>query len=287
MEYAIEINYLQKSYASNHVLKDISFSVIKGEIFAILGVNGAGKTTMLECLEGLRKYNAGTIKINGKYGIQLQSSSLPQNMKVNEAILLFAKWNHASIDHDYLIKLGVHPFMKKQYSELSIGQKRRLHLALALLGNPDIVFLDEPTAGLDVEGRIAIHSEIQSLKKKGKTIILTSHDMSEVEDLCDRIAILRNGTIAFCGTTTELTKTSQNHFILQVRFSKDLDVLNIKSSKRVEKVKEYYNFQTSNLENTLSEIITLCHSQNIKINDIRMDHIGLEQRFLEVAKEAL
>lgn len=287
MDYAIEVNNLNKSYGLNNVLKGVNFSVYKGEVFALLGINGAGKTTILECLEGLRKYNSGNIKINGKFGVQLQSSSIPHNMKVSEAFILFAKWNHVEINEEYIFKLGIDSFKKKQYSQLSIGQKRRLHLALALLGDPDIIFLDEPTAGLDVEGREAIHKEVKNLKAQGKTIILASHDMSEVEKLCDRIAILKEGKIVFCGTTVKLTETNQNQCILQISLSNDINLYNIKTCMQIDKFDNYYNFKTVNLEDTIFEIVNICRQHNIKIKDIRIKHMELEQRFLKVAKEGL
>lgn len=155
MNEAIKIKNLKKSYGTHVVLNGLDFCVQQGEIFALLGVNGAGKTTSLECIEGLRKYDSGTIAITGKVGIQLQSSSLPGHIKPLEAVKLFAKWNKASLDCAMLDVLGIHDFARKQYYQLSTGQKRRLHLALALTRNPDILFLDEPTAGLDVEGRLS------------------------------------------------------------------------------------------------------------------------------------
>lgn len=155
MNEAIKIKNLKKSYGTHVVLNGLDFCVQQGEIFALLGVNGAGKTTSLECIEGLRKYDSGTIAITGKVGIQLQSSSLPGHIKPLEAVKLFAKWNKVPLDRAILDALGIHDFARKQYYQLSTGQKRRLHLALALTRNPDILFLDEPTAGLDVEGRLS------------------------------------------------------------------------------------------------------------------------------------
>ena len=205
MKYAIEVRELNKNYGCHGVLKGLNFQIVKGEIFALLGVNGAGKTTTLESIEGLRKYDGGSIVINGKMGIQLQSSSLPAHIKPMEAIKLFEKWNQTKIDDDMLKALEIKEIEKLQYLQLSTGQKRRLHLALALIGNPNIIFLDEPTAGLDVEARLSLHEHIRNLKSQGKTIILASHDMAEVETLCDRIAILNSGKIVFCGTPSELT----------------------------------------------------------------------------------
>lgn len=151
MTEAIKIKNLKKHYGSHLVLKGLNFCVQQGEIFALLGVNGAGKTTCMECLEGLRKPDSGEITINGKMGIQLQSSSLSAHLKPLEAVKLFAKWNKTPIDNTMLDALGIYELAKKRYYQLSTGQKRRLHLALALTRNPDILFLDEPTAGLDIE----------------------------------------------------------------------------------------------------------------------------------------
>ena len=140
-------------------------------------------------------------------GIQLQSASLPQHIRALEAVKLFSKWNKTALDQTMLDALGIYELAKKQYYQLSTGQKRRLHLALALTRDPDILFLDEPTAGLDVEGQLSLHAQIRRLKAIGKTIILASHDMTEVESLCDRIAILSGGKIAFIGTVKQLGET--------------------------------------------------------------------------------
>ena len=170
MNRAIQVRGLKKSYDSSIVLGGLDLDIEKGEAFALLGANGAGKTTALECIEGLRKYDSGTITVNGEMGIQLQSSSLPAHIKPMEAVRLFSKWNRAKIDCTMLNALGMKEIEKKQYIQLSTGQKRRLHLALALIGDPDIIFLDEPTAGLDTLGRVSLHELIRKLKSEGKTI---------------------------------------------------------------------------------------------------------------------
>ena len=141
MSNVIQVHKLKKSYGSHMVLEGLDFQVKAGEIFALLGVNGAGKTTALECMEGLRSYDGGTITVKGKMGIQLQSSSLPAHIKPMEAIRLFAKWNRTPMDVSMLTTLGIKEIERKQYVQLSTGQKRRLHLALSLIGNPDIIFL--------------------------------------------------------------------------------------------------------------------------------------------------
>lgn len=285
MSDAIQVQGLRKSYGSKEVLKGITFDVASGEIFALLGVNGAGKTTTLECIEGLKQYDSGTISVDGRCGVQLQSSSLPANMKAGEALTLFSKWQNTKVNRDYVQRLGVAPFLQKQYGQLSTGQKRRLHLALALLGNPEIVILDEPTAGLDVEGRVTIHREIQRLKGQGKTIILASHDMAEVGELCDRIGILRNGELAFFGTPSKLTDTEKNLFLLKIRLSRPVEFLDEPSLKGFDEGTDYYTFLTENLEDTLSCLTERIKAQGASMRDIHVEKAGIEQRFLEIAKE--
>ncbi len=267
MKGAIQVREFKKSYGRHMVLNGLDFQIEKGEIFALLGVNGAGKTTTLECIQGLRKYDSGEIAVNGKIGIQLQTSSLPAHIKPMEAVKLFAKWNRTKIDYDMLNSLGIKEIEKKQYIQLSTGQKQRLHLALALIGNPDVIFLDEPTAGLDVEGRLSLHEQIRKLKAHGKAIVLASHDMAEVENLCDRIAILNNENIVFCGTASELTdKVGRKYFI------------HIKTQQGDN------TFETDNIEDTLISLLGELKQEKIHVLDIKVDRGTLEQHFIEMAR---
>ena len=267
MNEAIKISNLTKSYGTHAVLKGLNFCVQQGEIFALLGINGAGKTTSLECIEGLRKYDSGNITINGIMGIQLQSASLPKYMKALEAVKLFAKWNKTSLDRATLDTLGIYELAKKPYYQLSTGQKRRLHLALALTRNPDILFLDEPTAGLDVEGQISLHEQIRQLKSIGKTIILSSHDMAEVENLCDRIAILSGGKIAFIGTVGQLGDTIGKHYNITIQ-----------TENRTE------NHESENIGNSLLSLLMQYKEKGETITDIKIDRGSLEQHFIKIAK---
>ena len=284
MNNVIEVNNLIKKYGENTVIDDISFNVSKGEIFGLLGANGAGKTTTLECIEKLRSYNGGTIKINGRVGVQLQSSSLPENITIIEAFKLFCKWNNANEDLELLNKLGLKDLKNKQYNTLSTGQKRRLHLALALIGSPDIIFLDEPTSGVDVEGRVALHDEIRKLKQQGKTIIMASHDMAEVEELCDRIAILKNGKIAFIGTPIELTSIYLEEKVY-IKTSEKIEIQEFKYSKYVELKEEYYIFKTDTISDALLELLTYLKENNNKVLDLKIERESLEHRFIQIAKE--
>ncbi|MCI9079922.1 MAG: ABC transporter ATP-binding protein [Lachnospiraceae bacterium] len=267
MSDAIQVSELKKSYGSHIILKGLNFQIEKREIFALCGVNGAGKTTALECIEGLRKYDSGTVTVNGKVGIQLQSSSLPAYIRPIEAVKLFAKWNRTKFDYAMLNSLGIKEFEKKQYIQLSTGQKRRLHLALALIGNPDIIFLDEPAAGLDAEGRISLHEQIRKLKSHGKTIVLASHDMAEVESLCDRIAILDNGRIVFCGTVSELAGKVGGKYFIHIK------------TQQGDKT-----FETDNIEDTLISLLNELKQKKIHVLDIKVDSGTLEQHFIEMAR---
>ena len=267
MNHVIQVNGLRKSYGNHIVLKGLNFQIEKGEVFSLLGVNGAGKTTSLECIEGLKKYDSGTIIVKGKMGIQLQSSSLPAHIKPMEAIKLFAKWNTAKIDYSMLHTLGIKEIEKKQYAQLSTGQKRRLHLALALISNPDIIFLDEPTAGLDVEGRLSLHEQIRKLKSQGKTIVLASHDMAEVETLCDRIAILNHGNIVFCGTASELTDKVGKKYFIHIKTQQGDSI-----------------FETDNIEDTLISLLGELKQKEIHVLDIKVDRGTLEQHFMEMTR---
>ncbi len=267
MNEAIKINNLTKSYGNHVVLKGLDFCVQQGEIFALLGINGAGKTTSLECIEGLRKYDSGSITINGIMGIQLQSASLPKYIKALEAVKLFAKWNKTPLDKATLDALGIYELAKKQYYQLSTGQKRRLHLALALTRNPDILFLDEPTAGLDVEGQISLHEQIRQLKAIGKTIILASHDMTEVENLCDRIAILSSGKIAYIGTVKQLGKTIGKHYNITIQTENGTE-----------------KYESENIGASLLSLLMQYKEKGEAITDIQIDRGSLEQHFIKIAK---
>ncbi|MEG0275579.1 MAG: ABC transporter ATP-binding protein [Coprobacillus sp.] len=280
MDIAIDVRELNKSYGNHKVLNQISFQVYKGEIFSLLGINGAGKTTALECIEGLRDY-VGTVEINGSIGIQLQSSTLSAHVKAIEAIHMFELWNHTKLDTEVIERLGVLEFQNKQYEQLSTGQKRRLHLCLALIGNPDILFLDEPTAGLDVEGRIALHKEMKRLKAMGKTIIVSSHDMAEVEELCDRMIILKEGNIVFTGSPTELTSVIHDRYEIHVVFSKNIDLSKINAV--LLKDKEYV-FESTNIVSSLEDIVKISKDYHVSVKDIQVSHPSFEQSFIDIVK---
>ncbi|MDU6114674.1 MAG: ABC transporter ATP-binding protein [Paraclostridium sordellii] len=284
MNSKVKVSNLQKKYNNNTVLKGISFDVDDGTIFALLGTNGAGKTTTLECMEGILKHSSDQIYINGKIGVQLQSSSLPEGIKAIEALKLFAMWNSTIVDIGLIDRLGLTGILKKQYKEMSTGQKRRLHLALAMTGDPDVIFLDEPTAGLDVEGRVALHEEIKRLKNHGKTIIIASHDMAEVESLCDKLAILKDGEIAFLGTVDELKSNVKNIYTIKLNLSSQIILDECLTCCYKGKIQDYYIFESNEVGDGLLELLTIIKNQNIDVYDIKIEHSSLEECFIDIAR---
>lgn len=172
-------------------------------------------------------------------------------------------------DGSVLAALGIREMERKQYVQLSTGQKRRLHLALALIGDPDIIFLDEPTAGLDVEGRLALHEQIRRLKAAGKTVILASHDMAEVEALCDCIAILSGGRISFCGTASELTDRVGQKYFIHIKTQRGDSTL-----------------ETESIEDTLLSLLNRLKRGGTRVLDIKVDRGTLEQHFMEMTGRA-
>lgn len=285
MSNAIIVDHVTKSYGSNIVLNQLSFQVKSGTIFAILGINGAGKTTLLECMEGLRKYD-GTITYQGEIGVQLQSSSLPHKIKVHEAIQLFAVWNHKKHTDDIIQKFHLEDIINHIYETLSTGQKRRLHLAIAMLHNPDILFLDEPTAGLDIEGRILLHQILLDLKEQGKTIVLASHDMAEVEQLCSEMIVLKHGTICFQGTA-DAFKTWQAtcvHVVLKLSGKlPNLNLLNMDSIHIRDNLE--YHITCQNLHAFLLTLLPRLEEHQIRIEKITSQYHSLEDQFRQILQE--
>ena len=284
MKAAIKVDNLNKKYGSHHVLRGITFEVLRGETFALLGANGAGKSTALECIEGLRSYESGSIQISSTLGVQIQSSSIAPECKVKEAIKLFGLWNGARKD-DFADPFSIGDIKDKKYGTLSVGQKKKLHLTLALLGNPAILILDEPTAGLDVESRVQLHGEIRNLKRAGKTIILASHDMAEVEELCDRLAIMRGGKIAFCGSPDDLRGHVKDKALVSVSTSKPLNMAEFVQFLPSISAEGLQLFRTDDTCALLAQLAASCSKSDTEIIDIEVKRESLEKRFLEISKE--
>jgi ABC-2 type transport system ATP-binding protein len=222
METVITVEHLHKAYGRRVAVEDVSFSVRRGEIFGILGPNGAGKTTTVECLQGLRDRTSGGLSVLGldpardaarlrrRIGSQLQSSALPDRLKVAEAIRLFARLREASpVDiESTLAGWGLTRVRRQAYGSLSGGERQRVFLALALLGDPELVFLDELTTGLDPTARRATWELVAGVRDRGATVVLVTHFMEEAEALCDRVAIVDRGLVVACDTPAALTAHS-------------------------------------------------------------------------------
>jgi ABC-2 type transport system ATP-binding protein len=214
----VTVKNLRKSYNGIEAVRDVSFEIEAGEVFGLLGPNGAGKTTTVEILEGYRQRDGGQVTVLGadpalaeeswreRVGIVLQSSAMYPNFTVREHVALFAGYFTAPRDVDDVVDLvGLAEKRVDRVKTLSGGQKRRLDLALGLIGDPEILFLDEPTTGFDPAARRAAWEMIRSLRELGKTVLLTTHYLDEAEQLADRVAVLRKGEIVALGTPRELT----------------------------------------------------------------------------------
>ncbi|RSN68274.1 MULTISPECIES: ABC transporter ATP-binding protein [Actinomadura] len=213
----IEVEGLVKRYGGRAALDGVSFEVGDGEIFGILGPNGAGKTTAVECLEGLRRPDAGRVRVLGldpradgdrlreRIGVQLQQTGLPASIRVREALELYASFYRSPRDPgELLAEWDLEDKRRARVRRLSGGQAQRLHIALALVGRPDLVFLDEPTTGLDPQARRAAWNLIRRVRDGGVTVVLISHFMDEAEELCDRLAVFDRGRVAASGTPEAL-----------------------------------------------------------------------------------
>jgi ABC-2 type transport system ATP-binding protein len=228
---AIRVAGLRKSYGTHEAVRGIDFEIGAGEVFGLLGPNGAGKTTTIEILEGYRNRDAGEVEVLGedpqragrpwreRVGVVLQSSALYPNLTVREHLSVFGGYYENSRDPDEVVDIvGLTEKSAARCRTLSGGQKRRLDLGLALIGNPELIFLDEPTTGFDPGARRAAWETIRNLRSLGTTILLTTHYLDEAEQLADRVAVLRDGQIVRVGSPAELTGGSSE---TEIRFLRD------------------------------------------------------------------
>lgn len=218
---AIKVSQLSKSYSGKKVVSSLSFVVEKGKVLGLLGSNGAGKSTSIECILGTKKMDTGTVNILGvnpvshrkqlfqRIGVQFQESNYQREIKVNELCEeISALYKNPSDYIELLVKFGISKQNNSLVKDLSGGQRQRLFIILALIPNPDIIFMDELTTGLDAKARRAVWKILKSLKNEGMTMIITSHFMDEVEALCDEIIILKKGETVYQGTVAEAIKQS-------------------------------------------------------------------------------
>ena len=293
----IQVIDFRKVYGDFVAVDGISFEVHRGEIFGLLGPNGAGKTSTLESLEGLRVPDGGSLrvmdvdpayqsrKLHNLIGVQLQTSSLPDSITLDEAMKFFCSYHAVPPRYDLLDRFGLKEKRKTQYYQLSAGQQRRLGLALAVAHNPPTLFLDEPTAGLDVASRIELHNLMRELQEAGTTIILATHDMAEANDMADRLAILLQGKIAATGTPLELTAAGAGFTkvsVLTKNSSLSDPELNFPAVTRRIVKDEYIIYYSTDIGPTVSAIITHVEAQEDTLVDLRVERPSLEDRFLEI-----
>ncbi len=296
-ETVLSVKNFQKLYGSYQAVADISFDVLRGEIFGLLGPNGAGKTSTLECLEGIRRSDGGSLnilgvdpgreprKLSSLIGVQLQTSGLPASMTVEEAMRFFCAYHHVAPRYDLLDRLGLQEKRRSEYHQLSTGQQRRLALALAVAHRPQVLFLDEPTAGLDVGSRTELHALMQELKAQNTTILLATHDMAEAEKMTDRVAILLKGKVVAQGTPIELTATGSGYTKISVRTE---DALLQKNGKVFPAVnhktinEEYAIYYSTDPGATVSAVLDYVNARGDKLIDLRVERPSLEERFLEI-----
>ena len=297
----IQVTDFRKEYGDFIAVDGITFKVKRGEIFGLLGPNGAGKTSTLESLEGLRAPDGGTLQVAGidptkeprklrnVIGVQLQSSGLPETITPDEAMKFFCAYHDVPPRYDLLERLGINEKRNDQFFELSTGQQRRLALALAVAHDPQVLFLDEPTAGLDVASRVELHELMRERKAEGATIILATHDMAEAEEMSDRVAILLKGKMATIGSPMEITATGADLTKVSVR-SKESVLLkggfHIPAVSQSLVKDEYAVYFSTDIGRTVGAVIDCIEAEGDSLIDLRVERPSLEDRFLEITSAA-
>lgn len=302
---SISVQDLHKSYGDFEAVRGIDFEVAPGEVFGLLGPNGAGKTTTLEILEGLRPRSSGKVSVLGldpalqsnqikdRIGVCLQATNLPDKMKVHEALDLFDAFYSRHTDRDALLK-RLQLWEKKDafYKSLSGGQKQRVALSLALFNEPALLFLDEPTTGLDPQVRHEIHGVIQELKEDKRSIIITTHYIEEAERLCDRVAIIDNGKIIELGTPREIQQRVLGHTLVEVTTNEVIPLDTLPEGLRNQKHTitdegKTFGMQSESPAALIVELVKWIDQQNLKLLDIHMKRPTLEDVFIELTGKRL
>ena len=298
----IQVARIRKNYGTTVAVSDVSFEVIEGEVFGLIGPNGAGKTTTMECVEGVRWPDAGQISILGldpfrdryqvqnRIGVQLQQAQLQKRIKVWEAVDLWASLYSKPLDGNRLLEqLGLADKREAWFMNLSGGQKQRLFIALALINDPEVVFLDELTTGLDPQSRRAIWDLVRGIRNRGKTVFLTTHLMEEAERLCDRVAIIEHGKIIDIGSPEELVG---RHCPTRTVF---LAAGNPHAEERLRTIPGLENVMRQDSQFTLqgrgddfvTEVIQCLSENRIRVTDFRTMLPNLEDVFLKLTGHSI
>src|SRR5579862_9523539 len=299
----LQVENLVKRYGDVEAVRGVSFSVEEGEVFGLLGPNGAGKTSTVEVMEGLRVPDGGRISVCGidpeknptelkhEIGATLQSTSLPDKLKVGEALRLFAGFYKRTRNPDDLLRrFGLEEKRNAFYNQLSGGQKQRLALAMALVNDPRVLFLDEPTAGLDPQVRREIYDIIEELKRDKKTVLLTTHYIEEAERLCDRVAIIDHGKVIAQGTPLDLKQSSGSVTRITVRLARPevngaLGSLEGVTECRTEA--DDYLLYSTRVPRTIVALVKHLEEQNNELVSLEISAPTLEDIFLELTGRRL
>ena len=293
---ALVLDNVIKTYGDVNAVNGLSFRANYGEILCLLGPNGAGKTTTIEMCEGFKKPTSGHIEVLGldparnpdavrsRIGIMLQGGGSYSGIKVKEMLELSASYNENPLDPEWLLDtLGLRGVAKNSYRRLSGGQQQRLSLALAIIGRPELVFLDEPTAGMDAQSRLAVWDLIRSLRADGVTVILTTHLMDEAEALSDHVVIIDHGRLVASGTAASLTETTD---IPQLNFDTatpvDLEALREVGISAEALRPLHYRLTSTVSPAVIADLATGLAAQNVVLRNLHTSHRNLEEVFLDL-----
>jgi ABC-2 type transport system ATP-binding protein len=299
----VQVENLAKKYGAVEALRGVSFEVREGEVFGLLGPNGAGKTTTVEILEGLRTPDGGRVAVCGldpqrsgasfkqEIGAVLQSTALPEKLRVSEALKLFSGFYVRRRDTaDLLHRFGLKEKRNAFYAQLSGGQKQRLALALALVNEPRVLFLDEPTAGLDPQVRREIYDIIEELRREKKTILLTTHYIEEAERLCDRVAIIDQGRLIALGTPRELKLRSAGTTRIEVRLARPETDGVLRQLEGVVDCREFqgsYVLHSTHPPQTIVALVKHLEARGNELSSLEIATPSLEDVFLELTGRRL
>jgi ABC-2 type transport system ATP-binding protein len=298
----VRVAGIRKTYGRTVAVDEVSFEVREGEIFGLIGPNGAGKTTTLECVEGLRRPDRGTISVlsldpvrdayalQNRIGVQLQEAQLQKRIKVREAVHLWASLYTRPVDGSRLLdQLGLADKRDAWFMTLSGGQKQRLFIALALINDPEVVFLDELTTGLDPQARRAIWDLVRGIRERGKTVFLTTHLMEEAERLCDRVAIIDHGRIIDIDTPDALVQRHCPERTVVLGTTDPMAAAHLRTAPRVEEVVEEDGRFTirGRGDDLTTEVIHCLSEHRIRVTEFRAILPNLEDVFLKLTGRSI
>ena len=298
----IEVSGLRKQYGAVTAVQDVSFSVEPGEIFGILGPNGAGKTTTVECISGLRAGDRGTVRVLGLdpadaadgeelrqvVGVQLQESGLPDRLRVREALELFAAFYRETADVDALLRrLGLTEKANTAYKKLSGGQKQRLAIAIALVGKPRVVILDELTTGLDPHARREVWELVEQIREEGVTVLLVTHFMEEAERLCDRVALIDRGRVVAVDTPAEITNRAGGGQRMRFRPSAPVSDEDLRALPSVAALSRHGGqIELEGGADLVQEVTSFLAHRGVIAAELRIEQTTLDDAFVALTSDA-